>query len=317
MAPKKQQEKKKHLANQVQEERPSTSAPARPAPAAAAGAEASGTRQTMDGIPALEPWMKQTVVLQLKEVNGKIPDMTAEVFGKKMVIDQGFAKAETLSIQAFVRGIFYVTFVSLQVCSRYWEKVKAAEPGSTFSNFVANSPIQLEERRVTVSMPSPHIPGQDIATFLKRFCTVLREPTRILDANGFCTGKWTLTCKLRRDPSTGDLLHLPQCINLGPCPGILHYEDMPRTCRRCGAEGHVGKDCPTVFCRLCGVTGHESKDCPRTKVCNLCGGTDHLYRECPKRTRSYAGVVRGTGSVVSLQWFGTPLICKLHSHITV
>ncbi|XP_077327689.1 uncharacterized protein LOC143962233 [Lithobates pipiens] len=59
-----------------------------------------------DGPPTLESWMKQTVVLQLKEVDGRVPDMTPEIFGKKMILEQGFSKAETLSVQAFTRELF-------------------------------------------------------------------------------------------------------------------------------------------------------------------------------------------------------------------
>ncbi|KAM5164989.1 uncharacterized protein ACMZJ9_007390 [Mantella aurantiaca] len=252
-----------------------------------------GFRQSADGLPTLEPWMKQTVVLKLKEVDGRIPDLTPEIFGKKCILDQGFTKAETLSVQSFVKGVFYITFMSLHICQRYWEKVKAAGPDSIFGKFLANSPIQREERRVTVSMQNPHTPGKDINTFLQRFCTVVKEPSRIPDANCFWTGKWTAVCRLRRYPS-GDLQHLPPCFSLGSSAGILHYADQPQTCRRCGKIGHVGRNCSEPACRYCRVAGHETKDCPRSKTCNLCGLADDVYRDCPQRARTYAGaLIRG------------------------
>lgn len=85
-----------------------------------------------------------------------VPDITTEVFEKMMILHQGFSKAETLSEQTFIRGIFYKTFVSLQVCRRYCESVKTAGPNFSFCNFVVNSPIQWEVRRVMVSMRNPH-----------------------------------------------------------------------------------------------------------------------------------------------------------------
>ncbi|KAM5138176.1 LOW QUALITY PROTEIN: uncharacterized protein ACMZJ9_016764 [Mantella aurantiaca] len=260
-------------------------------------AEPSRLRQVCGRAPTLEPWMKQTVVLKLKEVDGRIPDLTPEVFGKKCILDQGFTKAETLSVQSFVKGVFYITFMSLHICQRYWEKVKAAGPDSILGKFLANSPIQREERRVTVSMRNPHTPGKDINTFLQRFCTVVKEPSRIPEANGFWTGKWTAVCRLRRYP-LGDLQHLPPCYSLGSSAGILHYADKPQTCRRCGKIGHVGRNCSEPACRYCRAAGHEAKDCPRSKTCNLCGLADHIYKDCPQRARTYAGaLIRGRPTV--------------------
>ncbi|XP_077306262.1 uncharacterized protein LOC143925674 [Lithobates pipiens] len=243
-----------------------------------------------DGLPTLESWMKQTVVLQLKEVDGRVPDMTPEIFGKKMILEQGFSKAETLSVQAFTRGIFFITFVSFQACRRYWDMVKASGPESPFHKFAANCPITRDEKWVTVAMRNPHTSGKDIATYLQRFCTVVKDPVRILDANGFWIGKWSVLCKFRKDPSR-DILHLQPCFSLGNSAGILFYPGIPFTCNRCSNTGHMGKDCKEPACRFCRVAGHETKDCPRSKACNLCGAAEHVFKHCPQRSRSYAGVL--------------------------
>ncbi|XP_040210308.1 uncharacterized protein LOC120941104 [Rana temporaria] len=243
-----------------------------------------------DGLPTLEPWMKQTVVLQLKEVNGRVPDMTSEIFGKKMILEQGFSKAETLSVQSFARGIFYITFGSFQVCRRYWEMVKTSGPESPFRKFVANCPITQDEKWVTVAMRNPHTQSRDITTYLQRFCTVVKDPVRILDVNGFWIGKWSVLCKLRKDRS-GDLQHLQACFSLGSSAGHLFYSGIPYNCNRCGRPGHMGKECTELACKICRVTGHETKDCPRPKACNLCGLPEHTFRHCPQRTRTYAGAL--------------------------
>ncbi|XP_077349968.1 uncharacterized protein LOC143998091 [Lithobates pipiens] len=216
--------------------------------------------------------------------------MTPEIFGKKMILEQGFSKAETLSVQAFTRGTFFVTFVSFQACRRYWDMVKASGPESPFRKFAANCPITRDEKWVTVAMRNPHTSGKDIATYLQRFCTVVKDPVRILDANGFWIGKWSVLCKFRKDPS-GDILHLQPCFSLGNSAGILFYPGIPFTCNRCSNTGHMGKDCKEPACRSCRVAGHETKDCPRSKACNLCGAAEHVFKHCPQRSRSYAGAL--------------------------
>eukprot|EP00079_Xenopus_tropicalis_P029462 XP_012824861.1 PREDICTED: uncharacterized protein LOC105948215 isoform X1 [Xenopus tropicalis] len=256
-------------------------------------AQASALPPKATQSPNLEPWMRQTVVLKLREVEGKAPDMSTDVFGKKMVMEQGFSKAETVSIQTFIGGLFYITFASMAICRRYWERVKAAGPESPFTRFVGNSPIQREERRVTVAMRNPHTPVKDIITFLTRFCTVIRDPIQITDSNGFWTGKYSVLVKLQREESSADgLKHLPQSFSLGSSPGLIYYPDQPQTCRKCGQLGHQAKTCTANACRICKVLGHEAKDCPRSKACNLCGLASHVYRDCPQRSRTYASVAQ-------------------------
>ncbi|XP_044133181.1 zinc finger CCHC domain-containing protein 3-like [Bufo gargarizans] len=219
--------------------------------------------------PALEPWMRQMVVLQLKEVDGRMPDMSQDVFGKKMVLDQGFSNAETVSIHSFITGMFYITFASLAICNRYWEMGKTARLDIPFNRFVGNWPFQREERRVTFSMWNPHIPGKDIVAYLKRFCTVVRDPTHILDGNGFWAGKWSVIVRLNKAPD--GVQHLPQSFSLGNSSGLIFYPDMLQICRKCSKKGHSIKDCKETTCRICRVAGHESKDCPKRTACNLCG----------------------------------------------
>ncbi|XP_075056936.1 uncharacterized protein LOC142143121 [Mixophyes fleayi] len=215
--------------------------------------------------------------------------MTAETFGKKMILDQGFSKAETLSVQNYLKGIWYITFASIAICKRYWEAVKTARPESPFSRFVGNCPIQREERRATVSMRNPHTPGKDIATFLSRFCSVVKDPCKILDVNGFWTGKWSIIIRLRKDNTATDgLQHLPSSFALGGSAGLLHYADQPRNCRKCGEADHMARSCKVSACRNCKVAGHETKDCPRKLSCNLCGLASHIYRDCPHRARTCA-----------------------------
>ncbi|XP_073451414.1 uncharacterized protein [Aquarana catesbeiana] len=265
-----------------------------PAPAGSSLPRPAKLYLPADGLPILEPWMKQTVMLQLKEVDGRVPDITLVIFGKKMILEQGFCKAETLSVQTFTKGIFFITFVSFQVCRQFWEIVKTCGAESPFRNFVANCPIQRDEVRVT--MRNPHTQGKDIVTYLQRFCIVAKDPVRILNANGFWIGKCTVFCRPRRD-SSGDLQHLQPCFSLGNSAGSLYYSSMPHNCIRCGHPGHVGKDCTELVCRFCWVAGRETKDCLRPKACNLCGLAEQVFKDFPKRTWTYVGaLIQGMSS---------------------
>lgn len=74
----------------------------------------------------------------------------------------------------------------------YWEAVKTAGLDSHFKNLIANLSIPWEDSNVTMSMRSPHTPSKDIATYLQRFCTMVKDPIWIHVANSFLTGTWTV-----------------------------------------------------------------------------------------------------------------------------
>ncbi|XP_075207902.1 uncharacterized protein LOC142312802 [Anomaloglossus baeobatrachus] len=167
-------------------------------------------------------------------------------------------------------------------------KMNAAMPDSPFNSFIGSCPIQRGEKRITVSMRNPHTPVRDISTFLRRFCTVVREPSHILNGSGFWTGKWSVTIRLYSEPASEDgLQHLPPTFSLGNSFGRIYYPDMPHNCRKCGGKGHLMKTCKEDACRVCRVTGHSSKDCPKKMTCNLCGLAAHLYKNCPQREKSW------------------------------
>jgi hypothetical protein len=57
------------------------------------------------------------------------------------------------------------------------------------------------------------------------------------------------------------------------------YKD--KTCRNCGALGHITKNCPeNKTCRNCGAWGHITKNCPENKTCKNCGALGHFARDC-------------------------------------
>ncbi|XP_075696976.1 uncharacterized protein LOC142662650 [Rhinoderma darwinii] len=147
-----------------------------------------------------------------------------------------------------------------------------------------------EERQVTVSVRNPHTPGKHVAAFLRRYCTVVRSPTKILNGLGFWTGNWSVTVRLRKDPSTSDgLQHLPQRCTLGDSEGLITYSDMPEIDSKMGQKKN---ECTISFCSICTMIGHEAKSCPSKETCDIQGQTDlqqHQQtinnKDCPKRSK--------------------------------
>uniref|UniRef100_A0A8C5PE96 CCHC-type domain-containing protein n=1 Tax=Leptobrachium leishanense TaxID=445787 RepID=A0A8C5PE96_9ANUR len=149
------------------------------------------------------------------------------------------------------------------ICRRFWQAFSNATAGSPFSRFLSNCPLKKDEKRVTVQMWNPLMPNQDVATFLRRYCTVIREPQTIMHPNGLGSGRLSVIVQLRPDASSPDgLAHLPQSFTLGNSVGILYYPGQPRCCRRCGREGHKAKICTADSCKVCKTDGHATKDCP-------------------------------------------------------
>lgn len=131
--------------------------------------------------------------------------------------------------------------------------------------------VKRDERQVIVSINNPHTQGKEVADFLRRLCTVVRDPTKIIDENVFCTANWSVTIRLWSDPSSPDgLQHLPITCNLGNSEAFITYLEMPPIC-----EGSASIICQT--------TCQKSKDWLWKTNCNLQGRKNHVNVECPRR----------------------------------
>lgn len=123
MAPRKQQEAKTILEASQNLLQPHLLSPARLSPRPPSRGRPSPARTLLSWSLELGKWS-----FKLKEVDGRRPDMNQEIFGRKIVLEQGFSKVEDLSIHAFIAGKFYITFVSIGICKWYWEMVKTSGP---------------------------------------------------------------------------------------------------------------------------------------------------------------------------------------------
>lgn len=74
---------------------------------------------------------------------------------------------------------------------------------------------------------------------------------------------------------------IPSTINLAGEFLKVWYPSQPKTCRNCGAEDHIAKDCDSVRCFNCERPGHRSRDCEEIVYCSVCKGDDHVLTVCP------------------------------------
>ncbi|KAJ8049027.1 Zinc finger CCHC domain-containing protein 3 [Holothuria leucospilota] len=70
---------------------------------------------------------------------------------------------------------------------------------------------------------------------------------------------------------------------------VLYLNFEPRTCFKCGDEGHEAKSCPNRRCGRCRQVGHDKAECPNEVRCNLCGEEEHVFGVCSELYSAHAG----------------------------
>ena len=82
--------------------------------------------------------------------------------------------------------------------------------------------------------------------------------------------------------------HIPSIINL---PGEflrIWYPNQPKTCRNCGADDHLVKDCSSVRCFNCEMPSHRQDNCKQPTNCLVCKAEcvsiHSVQRKCRQHT---------------------------------
>ena len=97
------------------------------------------------------------------------------------------------------------------------------------------------------------------------------------ELKGIFNGKRQFRMELNMD--------IPSFLFIGGSKAHIRYFGQPRTCFKCGEEGHEANR----RCGRCMQVGHDKAVCPNEVRCNLCGKEGHVSGLCPTSYSARAG----------------------------
>lgn len=74
---------------------------------------------------------------------------------------------------------------------------------------------------------------------------------------------------------------IPSYMNVAGEIVRVWYPNQPKTCRNCGGEDHMARDCSSVHCFNCERPGHRARDCTEPTKCSICMAENHQVLSCP------------------------------------
>ena len=75
--------------------------------------------------------------------------------------------------------------------------------------------------------------------------------------------------------------HILSILNLAGKYVRIWYPNQPKTCRNCGVDDHLVKDCNSARCFNCEKPGHRTEKCGEEPKCTVCKSEEHRLAECP------------------------------------
>uniref|UniRef100_A0A3B1ING5 CCHC-type domain-containing protein n=1 Tax=Astyanax mexicanus TaxID=7994 RepID=A0A3B1ING5_ASTMX len=201
----------------------------------------------------------------------------------RMILDSHWITAQDL-----------LSFIGLPNKKEFEVCFKEQRAFSTFiDNFTNNtenwkyfeifSPNEDEVKNIIVKFWTGRVQDEDIETYLKRYCEILKPVIKPTDNLGLWYGVRKYVVKMKK--TNGQTMRIPNSVSLGPYTGKISYPGQVSACFICNSTEHQARECSETKCWQCGNLGHKSKDCSSVPLCSLCGEKGHNYFNCPN---SYA-----------------------------
>ena len=92
-------------------------------------------------------------------------------------------------------------------------------------------------------------------------------------ATGILNGVRTARMRLSRA--------IPSSVRIVGESVFVSYPGQPKTCCRCGEEGHIAMGCKKPCCYNCETPGHVASDCDLDPLCGVCLESAHHASDCP------------------------------------
>ena len=75
--------------------------------------------------------------------------------------------------------------------------------------------------------------------------------------------------------------NIPSSVRIAGESVSISYVGQPKTCRKCGDEGHLASGCKNPRCYNCESPGHRAADCQHQPLCGICLESKHPIVNCP------------------------------------
>ena len=185
-------------------------------------------------------------------------------------VRDGIAASAVRCLQRKPTGEVEVTFTNPEHCLRFLDQ-------STFIFRRRSYPVHPTSGLLTflTIYDAPYeLPDTAIEHRLRPYCTVFtRRRGKLQGYPDVYNGIRHYRVQLKTS--------VPCYLRFGKFQIRLYHDRQRKTCRRCGVEDHIARDCQNEVCFNCDERGHTARHCPEVMLCCVCKSPAHKAIDCP------------------------------------